>query len=43
MIKSNDSDLIVVKLGDFGLSRIVDGETVPASYAGTQQYQPPVS
>jgi hypothetical protein len=43
MICSHGPDIIEVKLADFGLSRIVDGETMPGSYAGTHQYQPPVS
>ncbi|KAL9004438.1 MAG: hypothetical protein Q9188_002737 [Gyalolechia gomerana] len=41
MIYDTDGDMIKVKLGDFGLSRIIDDGKLPATYVGTKQYQPP--
>jgi serine/threonine protein kinase len=42
LVSRNTDNRILVKLGDFGLSKIVDTDNAPASYAGTPQYQPPV-
>lgn len=42
MICHNDENTIKVKLGDFGLSRIIHNEDAPSTFAGTLHYQPPV-
>lgn len=42
LVSSSANDYILVKLGDFGLSKVMDSDNAPASYAGTPQYQPPV-
>src|SRR5277367_916826 len=42
LVSSSTNDSILVKLGDFGLSKVMDSDNAPASYAGTPQYQPPV-
>ena len=37
-----ETDDVVVKLGDFGLSTFVDHEKAPSTYAGTKEYLAPV-
>lgn len=41
MICQNDEDTIKVKLGDFGLSRIIDSEKALSTMTGTLNYKPP--
>jgi len=40
LISSNTRGTVFVKLGDFGLSTIMDSDSAPSTYAGTPQYMP---
>jgi hypothetical protein len=40
---SEETERVVVKLGDFGLSTFVNDEKAPSTYAGTKQYLAPVN
>lgn len=45
VLKSSEAknSLEALKLSDFGLSFILEGSRNPGTYAGTQEYKPPVS
>jgi serine/threonine protein kinase len=38
-----ETDEVIVKLGDFGLSTFLEDEQAPSTYAGTKEYLAPVS
>lgn len=38
-----ETDEVIVKLGDFGLSTFLEDNHAPSSYAGTKEYLAPVS
>lgn len=38
-----ETDEVVVKLGDFGLSTFLEDDQAPSTYAGTKEYLAPVS
>lgn len=38
-----ETDEVVVKLADFGLSTFLEDEQAPSTYAGTKEYLAPVS
>jgi len=39
----DETDEVIVKLGDFGLSTFLEDEQAPSTYAGTKEYLAPVS
>ena len=39
----DETDEVVVKLGDFGLSTFLEDDQAPSTYAGTKEYLAPVS
>jgi serine/threonine protein kinase len=39
----DETEDVVVKIGDFGLSTFLEDERAPSTYAGTKEYLAPVS